>query len=95
MTALAGAAPADPEVAAIWRKYFDDRHRGMTMFATHLVTSGVVTKPVGIVADVLWLAMDVRNYDWLVRERDWPAERFQRWYVTTVTAALEDEGVGP
>jgi hypothetical protein len=37
---------------------------------------------------VLWLAMDVRNYDWLVRQRGWPPERFQRWYVDTVAAAL-------
>jgi hypothetical protein len=39
-------------------------------------------------ADVLWLAMDVRNYDWLVRRRGWAAERFQQWYVDTVAAAL-------
>ena len=40
------------------------------------------------VADVLWLAMDVRNYDWLVRERGWSAEQFQHWYVDTVAAAV-------
>jgi hypothetical protein len=40
------------------------------------------------VADVLWLAMDVRNYDWLVRERGWPVERFRAWYVDTVAGAI-------
>jgi hypothetical protein len=32
--------------------------------------------------------MDVRNYDWLVRQRGWSTELFQRWYVDTVAAAL-------
>ena len=39
-------------------------------------------------ADVLFLAMDVRNYDWLVRQRGWSPERYQEWYVDTVAAAL-------
>ncbi len=39
-------------------------------------------------ADVLWLAMDVRNYDWLVRQRGWSVEAYQRWYVDTVAGAL-------
>ena len=31
--ALAGAATADPDAAAIWRKNMEDRRRGMAMFA--------------------------------------------------------------
>ena len=90
MLALAGAATADPEAAAIWRKHLDDRHRGMTMFAAELVATGQTRAghTVDTVADVLWLAMDVRNFDFLVRERGWPPDRFHRWYVDTVTAAI-------
>jgi hypothetical protein len=39
--------------------------------------------------------MDVRNYDWLVRERGWSAERFQRWYVDTVAAAIRTPPPAP
>ena len=94
MTALAGAATADPDVAAIWRKNQDDRRRGMAMFAAALMSTGEVRPEhtVDTVADVLWLAMDVRNYDWLVRERGWPVERFQRWYVDSVAAAIMEPG---
>jgi TetR/AcrR family transcriptional regulator of autoinduction and epiphytic fitness len=90
MLALAAAATADTEAAAIWRKHVDDRRHGMTMFAADLISTGEVRPDhtVDTVADVLWLAMDVRNYDWLVRQRGWPVERFQRWYVDTVAAAL-------
>jgi hypothetical protein len=88
--ALAAAATADPDAAAIWRKYLDDRRNGMTRFAAELAATGELRPDhtVETATDVLWLAMDVRNYDWLVRRCGWPAERFQRWYVDTVAAAL-------
>lgn len=90
MIALAGAATADPDAAAIWQKNLDDRRRGMVMFATELAQTGRLRADhdVDSAADVLWLAMDVRNYDWLVRQRAWSAERYQRWYAETVAAAL-------
>jgi AcrR family transcriptional regulator len=88
--ALAAAATADSDAAAIWRKYLDDRRNGMTRFAAELAATGELRPDhtVETATDVLWLAMDVRNYDWLVRRCGWPAERFQRWYVDTVAAAL-------
>jgi TetR/AcrR family transcriptional regulator, regulator of autoinduction and epiphytic fitness len=88
MVALAGAATADPDAAAIWRKNLDERRQAMTMFAAELAGTGGLTVDVETAVDVLWLAMDVRNYDWLVRERGWPPEKFQRWYVDTVAAAI-------
>jgi hypothetical protein len=69
MVALAGAATADPDAAAIWRKNLDERRQAMTMFAAELAATGELTVDVETAVDVLWLAMDVRNYDWLVRER--------------------------
>jgi len=90
MLALAAAATADPDAATIWQKNIDDRRRGMSMFAAELATTGELRHDhtLETATDVLWLAMDVRNYDWLVRRRGWTAERFQRWYVDTVAAAL-------
>ncbi|WP_245665180.1 TetR/AcrR family transcriptional regulator [Actinoplanes subtropicus] len=90
MIALAGAASADPDAAAIWRRNLDDRRRGMTGLAADLAATGRLRADhdVETAADVLWLAMDVRNYDWLVRQRGWTTEQYQRWYVDTVAAAL-------
>jgi len=90
MLALAAAATADPDAATIWQKNLDDRRRGMSMFAAELAATGELRQDhtVETATDVLWLAMDVRNYDWLVRRRGWTAERFQRWYVDSVAAAL-------
>jgi TetR/AcrR family transcriptional regulator of autoinduction and epiphytic fitness len=93
MIALAGAASADPDAAAIWRRNLDDRRRGMTGLAADLAGTGRLRADhdVETAADVLWLAMDVRNYDWLVRQRGWTTEQYQRWYVDTVAAALLTE----
>ena len=90
MLALAAAATADPEAAAIWRKNLDDRRNGMTMFAADLASTGQLRPDhtVDTAADVLWLAMDVHNYDWLVRQRGWTLEEYQDWYVRTVSAAI-------
>jgi TetR/AcrR family transcriptional regulator of autoinduction and epiphytic fitness len=89
MIALAGAATADEDAAAIWRKNREERRAGMAMFAADLVDTGAVRPDVSTdqVADVLWLAMDVSAYDWLVRERGWSVERYIDWYVTSVAGA--------
>jgi TetR/AcrR family transcriptional regulator, regulator of autoinduction and epiphytic fitness len=90
MLALASAATADPEAAAIWQKNLEQRRHGMAMFAADLASTGQLRDhhTVDEVTDVLWLAMDVRNYDWLVRQRGWTPEQFQRWYVDTVAGAI-------
>jgi AcrR family transcriptional regulator len=90
MIALAGAATADPDAAEIWRKNVEERRQGMAVFAADLAATGRLRpeQDVDRVADILWLAMDVRNYDWLVRQRDWSIEQYQRWYVDTVAAAI-------
>lgn len=92
MIALAGAATADPNADAIWRKNAEERRRGMAMFAADLAATGCLRPghTVDSAADVLWLAMDVRNYDWLVRQCGWSSEQYQVWYVDTVAAAILD-----
>jgi TetR/AcrR family transcriptional regulator of autoinduction and epiphytic fitness len=90
MLALAAAATADADAAAVWRKNLDDRQRGMTMFAADLATTGELREDLtpDRIADILWLAQDVRNYDRLVRERGWTNQEFQNWYVDTVAGAI-------
>jgi TetR/AcrR family transcriptional regulator of autoinduction and epiphytic fitness len=90
LIALSGAATADPDAAQIWRKNLDDRRRGMLGFAADLAATGEIRPGLELdrIADVLWLAMDVRNYDWLVRQRRWSPEQYQRWYADTVAGAL-------
>jgi TetR/AcrR family transcriptional regulator, regulator of autoinduction and epiphytic fitness len=90
MRALAGAATADPDAAAIWQKNLTERRLAMGMFAAELASTGQLRADHSVesAADVLWLAMDVRNFDWLVCERGWTQERYRAWYVDSVAAAI-------
>lgn len=90
MLAVASAATADTDAAAIWRKNVEERRQGMAAFAADLVATGQLRPGLtaDAVADVLWLAMDVRSYDWLVRQRGWTVEQFREWYVDSVAGAL-------
>jgi hypothetical protein len=60
----------------------------MLMFAADLAETGEVRVSQDRAADVLWLAQDIRNFDWLVSRRGWPVDRFERWFVDSVTAVL-------
>ncbi|MEV0132733.1 TetR/AcrR family transcriptional regulator [Dactylosporangium sp. NPDC050688] len=90
MLALAGAATADPDAAAILAKNEQERRMGMTRFAAELAGTGRTDPALTVeqIADVLWLAMDWHNYDWLVRRRGWSTVDFERWYVRTTAAAI-------
>jgi TetR/AcrR family transcriptional regulator of autoinduction and epiphytic fitness len=90
MLALAGAATADADAAEIWRKNVEERRIGMTMFARELADTGALRTDLDLaqVADLLWLAQDVHNYDWLVCKRGWTPEQYQRWYVDSVSGLI-------
>ena len=63
---------------------------GMTRFAAELAGTGRTDPALTVeqLADVLWLAMDWHNDDWLVRRRGWSTVDFERWYVCTTAAAI-------
>ena len=67
----------------------------MTAFAASLARTGALRPDIDVdrAADVLWLAMDVRNYDWLVRQRGWSLEQYQEWYMRSVAGVLLDSSV--
>jgi AcrR family transcriptional regulator len=90
MLALAAAATADPDAADIWRKNINERRHGMSLFAAELTATGALRPDLNLeqVTDVLWLAQDVRNFDWLVQQRRWTLEQYQHWYVNTVSGAI-------
>lgn len=90
MLTVWSAAAADPDAAEIWHKNLAERRTGMTTLAADLATIGELRPDYSqdMVVDVLWLAMDVHNFDWLVRQRDWTPQQFETWYVDTVGAAI-------
>ncbi|MFT3833749.1 MAG: TetR/AcrR family transcriptional regulator [Micropruina sp.] len=90
LLALERAAAVDADAAAILAKNSAERLAAMTMFAAGLIATGEVRPDLSrdAVVSVLVLAMDVRNYDWLVRRRGFDATDFRRWYVGSVGGAI-------
>ena len=87
MLALAGAATADPDAAAIWRKNLDDRRHGMSMFAAELAgdrrADGRPSTPWPTSYGSPWTYATTTGWSANAAGR-----RFQRWYVDTVGAAI-------
>lgn len=94
LLALESAAAVDADAAAILAKNEDERLAAMTMFAAGLIATGEVRPGLGrdAVVSVLVLAMDVRNYDWLVRRRGFDAAAYRDWYVGSVAGAILGAG---
>ncbi|MFC8525906.1 TetR/AcrR family transcriptional regulator [Nocardia sp. NPDC057227] len=90
LLAIESAASTEPDAAAIHAKNVAERRTAMGMFAADLAVTGELRAELSDeeIVDVLWLAMDVRNFDWLVRRRGWSPERFADWYVESVAAVL-------
>ncbi len=90
LLALESAAAVDSDAAAILAKNADERLAAMTMFGAGLAATGEVRPELSrdAVVSILVLAMDVRNYDWLVRRRGFDAAAFRDWYVGSVAGAI-------
>ena len=88
--ALEHAAIVDADAAAILAKNDEEQLHAMTMFAAGLMATGEVRAGLGSdqVVSVLVLAMAVRNYDWLVRQRGFSIDDYVQWYVGSVAGAI-------
>ncbi|MDQ6675641.1 MAG: TetR/AcrR family transcriptional regulator [Chloroflexota bacterium] len=78
---LQAAAPADPELADVWREIAERRARNMRLFAANLAGTGSLREDLSIdeAADVIWATNSAELYILLVQERGWDPDRYERW----------------
>lgn len=88
--AVRAAAATDPSVAEIWQQMLAERLTGMTSFARHLHDGGHLRAGVSLeeARDVLWAYISTEVYELLVLHRGWTPERYARWVVDALIAAL-------
>jgi AcrR family transcriptional regulator len=81
VAALQTAAPAHPELAALWTEISERRARNMRRLADDLLATGEVRPGLtaGELADVLWTTTAPELYLLLARDRGWTPERFGAW----------------
>ena len=78
---IRGAAPTDPDIAALWRRIQDDFLGNQRAIAQSLDDKGALLPGLGVDAatDILWLLNISNAWHLLVVERGWAPERFEQW----------------
>jgi AcrR family transcriptional regulator len=81
LAVLRAAAPAAPELAALWREISARRAANMRRLAHELAATGELRADLSLdeVADVIWATNAAEFSTLLVAERGWTPQRFGRW----------------
>jgi AcrR family transcriptional regulator len=75
------AAPADPELAAVWSEIAERRARNMRMFVADVAGTGALRPDISVedAADVIWATNSHELYALLVHERRWDPDHYADW----------------
>jgi AcrR family transcriptional regulator len=92
-----GAAAADADIAALWRRAVQQRMQGQKAVAELLQARGGLARGLTAqrAADIMWALSDARLYHSLVAERRWSQASFQQWLFETLHSALLQGPVTP
>jgi AcrR family transcriptional regulator len=77
------AAPAAPELAALWHEIAERRAANMRRFVADLATVAPLRLDPGQAADIVWATNANEMYQLLVRQRGWSPERYERFLTDT------------
>lgn len=75
------AAPADPEIAALWQQMQDQFLENQAMVAQSLAAKGALRADLEVpeAAEQLWTLNHPALYHLLIYERGWSEERYESW----------------
>lgn len=78
--AIEAAAPAHPEVAAVWTRIAQRRARNLRAFAEDLRATGELRPELALdqIADIVWATGSPELFA-LFEQRGWPAARYRDW----------------
>ncbi|MGI9145775.1 MAG: TetR/AcrR family transcriptional regulator [Chloroflexota bacterium] len=78
---LQAAAPADPELAAVWNEIAERRARNMRLLVADLAGSDSLRRDISVedAADVIWATNSPEFYALLVHDRGWDSDHYAQW----------------
>ncbi len=79
LTVIQQAAPAEPQLAALWREIADRRAANMRRFVADLATVTTLRVDPGEAADIIWATNAPELYQLLVAQRGWTPERYEHF----------------
>lgn len=82
---LRDAAGEHPDLAALWRKISERRHRNMRLFADELLATGELREDLARddLSDTIWTMGSPELFLLVTEERGWSGERFSTWLATS------------
>jgi AcrR family transcriptional regulator len=80
---LQQAAPAEPELASLWREIAERRAANMHRFAADLAAVAALRVDLGDAADIIWATNAPELYQLLVGQRGWSPERYEHFLADT------------
>ncbi len=86
------AAPAEPELAALWAEIAERRSANMQRFAVDLAAVAALRVAPGDAADIIWATNAPELYQLLVGQRGWSPERYEHFLADTWCRLLLAQG---
>jgi AcrR family transcriptional regulator len=77
------AAPAEPELAALWTQIAERRAANMRLFVADLAAAASLRLDQGEAADIVWATNSAEMYQLLVGQRGWTPQRYERFLTDT------------
>jgi AcrR family transcriptional regulator len=90
MRVIRDAAPADPDIAALWDRIQSDFYDNQRSIVNALDSKKALGRGLDVAraADILWTLNHPDMWQLLVRERGWTPEQWEQWFGDTTVAQL-------
>jgi AcrR family transcriptional regulator len=92
--AVAGAAPAEPELAALLARIHEGRLQNLRSVPVLLARNGPLRVDPEAAAETIWALASPDLYLLLTGTRGWSRERYATWLADTLEAVLSEPGAG-
>jgi AcrR family transcriptional regulator len=90
MEVIRGAAPADPDAAALWNRIQIEFHDNQRTIVKSIAKKKALKRGVDVEhgADILWSLIHPALWQLLVGERGWSTDRYEKWLAETLRSQL-------
>jgi AcrR family transcriptional regulator len=87
---IRGAAPLDPDIAALWGRIESEFHANQRVVVQSLADKGALRPGLDVThaTDILWTLNHPDVWRLLVRERGWTPAEYEQWFADTACAQL-------
>jgi AcrR family transcriptional regulator len=97
LAVISDAAPAEPELASLWRRIQLEFHENQRAVVEDLHRRKALRRGLDVAraSDILWTLNHPRVYQLLVRDRGWTPDEHEEWLADTLCRQLLEDDARP